>query len=143
MENPLSRTNIKYLNTQTSNKKYNKEYWEIYHELALSLIQRAKTLNVPYDKIKSLEQYLEYYLDYHKGYKLTGYCDICNNIVTQNIKNIKSNSITVSRIIPSEGYIINNLAVLCYKCNSIKNEGTWQEHLMIANWMKAKINNLI
>jgi hypothetical protein len=45
------------------------------------------------------------------------------------------NSHSIDRIDSSKGYVVGNVAIISYKANVIKNNGTSQEHRLIAEWM--------
>src|SRR6202021_2680962 len=45
------------------------------------------------------------------------------------------NSPTLDRIDSNLGYVIDNIAVISYIANRVKNNGTAEEHLKIADWM--------
>ena len=47
-------------------------------------------------------------------------------------------SASIDRIIPSKGYVMSNIAIVSYKANRIKNNGTADEHRKIANWIDAQ-----
>lgn len=44
---------------------------------------------------------------------------------------------TLDRIDSNKGYVVGNIGVLSYRANWIKNDGTVEEHLKIADWMDA------
>jgi len=48
---------------------------------------------------------------------------------------------TLDRIDPTKGYIKGNVAVISHKANRIKNNGTAEEHLKIANWMDSMLQS--
>lgn len=50
----------------------------------------------------------------------------------------RDNSPSLDRINPDLGYVPGNIAVLSYRANRIKNEGTADEHRRIADWMDAQ-----
>jgi hypothetical protein len=50
----------------------------------------------------------------------------------------RDNSPSLDRIIPELGYIPGNVAVISYRANRIKNEGSSDEHRRIADWMDAQ-----
>jgi hypothetical protein len=106
--------------------------------LISSCISRARKKNVTYDSRKMLSDYLKPI--YNKGV-----CECCHCELEANIGNGKQldNSFSIDRIIPELGYIIGNVAIICKRCNQIKNNGTWQEHIMIANWQKEKEDLLL
>jgi hypothetical protein len=50
----------------------------------------------------------------------------------------RNNSPSLDRIRPELGYIAGNVAVVSYRANRIKNEGSADEHRRIAEWMDAQ-----
>lgn len=47
----------------------------------------------------------------------------------------------LDKIVPEFGYVKGNVAVISYRANRIKNDGTAEEHLKIANWMDSVIQS--
>lgn len=47
---------------------------------------------------------------------------------------------TLDRLIPEKGYTSNNVYILCYRCNRLKDNGTSLEHRRIADWIDEKIH---
>jgi hypothetical protein len=50
----------------------------------------------------------------------------------------RDNTPSLDRIVPEIGYIPSNIAVMSYRANRIKNNGTSDEHRRIADWMDAQ-----
>lgn len=48
---------------------------------------------------------------------------------------LHENSPTLDRFVGEAGYVHGNVAVVSYRANRMKNDGTAEEHLKIANWM--------
>jgi hypothetical protein len=48
---------------------------------------------------------------------------------------------SLDRVDPVKGYVKGNVGVISYKANRIKNNGTAEEHLKIANWMDSMIQS--
>lgn len=48
----------------------------------------------------------------------------------------QENSVTFDRVDPSKGYIKGNVVMISWRANRIKNDGTAEEHLRIAHFMK-------
>lgn len=44
------------------------------------------------------------------------------------------------QIIPGKGYIPGNVQVISWRANRLKNNGTWQEHQLIAEYMKKLVD---
>jgi len=45
---------------------------------------------------------------------------------------------SLDRIDNSKGYVRGNVAVMSYKANRLKNDGTAEEHEAVARWMRGK-----
>jgi len=50
---------------------------------------------------------------------------------------VPENTPSFDRIDPTEGYIKGNVAIISWRANRIKNNGTAKEHRMIAEWMES------
>lgn len=46
---------------------------------------------------------------------------------------------SIDRIIPELGYVPGNIAIVSYRANRIKNNGTVEEHRRIATWMEEQL----
>lgn len=44
---------------------------------------------------------------------------------------------SLDRLIPSKGYVVGNIAVICKLANRIKNDATLDELKLVAKWAKA------
>lgn len=42
---------------------------------------------------------------------------------------------SLDRVDSRYGYVLGNIAIICNRCNNLKNDGTAEEHQLIANWM--------
>lgn len=49
------------------------------------------------------------------------------------------NSPSIDKLIPELGYIKDNICVISYRANTIKQNATWQEILAVANWVKSEV----
>jgi hypothetical protein len=47
---------------------------------------------------------------------------------------------SIDRIIPSKGYIPGNLAIICYRCNTIKNDATPEEIQRVADYARRALS---
>lgn len=63
-------------------------------------------------------------------------CPILGIPLEQNEKEIDDGSPSVDEIIPGLGYVVGNVAIISHKANSIKSDGTAEEHRKIADWME-------
>lgn len=50
----------------------------------------------------------------------------------------QENSASFDKIDPNKGYVSGNVAIMSWRANRIKNDGTVDEHLRIAAWMQEK-----
>lgn len=51
----------------------------------------------------------------------------------------RDGSLSLDRIEPEKGYVLGNIAVVSDRANRIKNNGTAEEHIRIAEWMREMI----
>ena len=51
----------------------------------------------------------------------------------------RGTSPSIDRLVPELGYVPGNIAVISYRANRIKNDGTVEEHLKIAAWMTSQL----
>lgn len=49
----------------------------------------------------------------------------------------KRNSFTLDRIHPDRGYVVGNVVVLCWRCNSVKKDATPDELERITRWLRT------
>lgn len=69
-------------------------------------------------------------------------CPYCEcNLCFLNNRDDKVTSPSFDRLIPSIGYLKENVVVCCYRCNSIKNNATYDELNLIVNNLKNVINS--
>ena len=47
------------------------------------------------------------------------------------------NSVSFDRVDPTKGYVKGNVIVMSWRANRIKNDGTFQEHQLIADFMRS------
>jgi transposase len=72
------------------------------------------------------------------------YCNCCNKPLKLLRKISESNHeiAVIDRIDSSKGYIKNNIAIICGRCNEIKREGTSKEHRQIADYIDKFLTNI-
>lgn len=63
-------------------------------------------------------------------------CPICFVAMAISDRRWAGNSFTLDRIDPSKGYVPGNVAVICFNCNAVKNNGTAELHERIAAYMR-------
>lgn len=65
-------------------------------------------------------------------------CPICNTKLRHSdVRGGASDSPTLDKIIPENGYVRGNVAVICKLCNSTKGSGTAELHRRIADYIDA------
>jgi hypothetical protein len=68
----------------------------------------------------------------------TEHCECCKKELQTNGLQNQDDSMVVARVIPDEGFVADNLAILCNKCNRIKNTGDIRRIEIVANWVKGQ-----
>ena len=53
---------------------------------------------------------------------------------------ISDNTPSLDKIIPSKGYTKGNIVVISYKANRIKSDATYEEILLVGNWLKGIVD---
>lgn len=51
----------------------------------------------------------------------------------------QENSPSIDQIDPTKGYVPGNVAVMSWRANRIKNDGTLEEHVKIVNWLSNQL----
>lgn len=46
---------------------------------------------------------------------------------------------SLDRIVPSLGYVVGNVALLCWRCNNLKRDSTASELMTVARWFESKM----
>jgi hypothetical protein len=109
------------------NKPLLKHYKDIYNDRSAWARRNGVIFTLTFDEFVSIAQ-------------VTKYCPIFTNIelswgFTINGKS-SDNSPSLDRINPLLGYTAQNCAIISNKANRIKNNGTAEEHRLIANWQE-------
>lgn len=93
----------------------------------------AKRNNIPFD------------IDFEYIFSLAeNNCPILNMTLNwgEKTKYPQDNSPSLDKIIPELGYIKNNVRWISYRANTIKSNGTLEEHMAIAKYIKSAIKYL-
>lgn len=133
---------------QKNNKdKLDKYKTQHYHEypakyLLRRLKYRSKDKNIENTvKLQDIEKALEKCANKNGEY----ICPILGIVINIGINcgknNSKDNLISVDRIDNNKGYIPDNIAIMSFRANSIKSNGTAEEHRKIADFMEKHIND--
>jgi hypothetical protein len=129
--------NKKYARNNKEKLKENEKKRRLQNPIKNSLencIIRARINNIPYDSVELLENYLR--LNFN-----IIVCDCCGIKLSYMNEKVSDNSPSIDRIVPGKGYTIGNIALLCNKCNRLKNNATPDELFRIADWYQIKLNN--
>lgn len=63
-------------------------------------------------------------------------CECCDIEMDLSFKgNVNNRSPTIDRIIPSLGYVVDNIAIICWKCNLTKKDASLVELENLLSWM--------
>lgn len=66
-------------------------------------------------------------------------CPVLGIPLRRNVGKAGPNSPTLDRIIPEKGYVKGNVRVISYRANQIKNDGSMEEHLKVAEYIKNSL----
>lgn len=118
-------------------RKYSKEYYR--NNLAKIMLKSSKY----HAKQRNFEHCItekdiQQKLDKCKNENGEYICPVFGIKICVNSK-LKYNSISLDRINPNKGYVPNNISVISWKANNIKNTGTAIEHLKIYYYMIENI----
>lgn len=117
--------------------EYNMKYNENNHlrRLITNCRTRAKSLNIPYDDADILQVYLQSTYD-------QGICEVCGKKleITLKKKHYGNNSISIDRIVPENGYVIGNVAIICGECNRQKSDTSLEKMKHMVQWIESKID---
>lgn len=98
--------------------------------LRQGIIKRSREKNLPCDKEVLTVSYFSNLL------KNNACCECCHIEMDILFKDkVNDRSPTVDRVIPSLGYVINNIAIICWKCNAIKKDSSLSELKNLLSWM--------
>jgi hypothetical protein len=70
-------------------------------------------------------------------------CPVFGWILRRGVGRLESYSPTLDRIDSSLGYFKGNVVVISYRANLLKNDGTAEEHLKIADWMDSMLQSKV
>ena len=117
--------NNKYVRyaTYQNNKKYKQNNWS---KILIQAIQfKSKKLNIPFDITENDILNL-----------LTDICPICGIIYEKKVGKNRERRPSIDRIIPSKGYVKDNIKIICSRCNRIKSDATADELIKIGSFYK-------
>jgi len=103
--------------------------------LRSSMLDRSKKLDLPFDSGILDARYIARWLKSCQG------CECCGRkfrIVTDGSGTKCDASPSVDRIHPKKGYVLGNIALLCWRCNNLKRDSNSSELGKVVEWMKSK-----
>lgn len=98
------------------------------------MIDRAKARGIPCD---SQVLTVAYIMDWIRQ---TPNCPCCGKPLDYGYKEdatLKDNSPSIDRFIPGKGYVLGNVAIICWRCNNLKRDATIEELEAVVHWMKS------
>lgn len=69
------------------------------------------------------------------------FCPVLGIPIAGAVGKCNENSPTLDKIIPEKGYVVDNVAVISWRANTIKSLGTPSEHRSVAEWAEEMIAN--
>jgi hypothetical protein len=69
------------------------------------------------------------------------YCPVLGIPINYLSPGISENSPSIDQIVPGKGYVPGNVAVMSWRANRIKNDGTLEEHEKIVTWLKNMLTD--
>ncbi len=126
-ENTKNRKEYYYKNRkEILRKKQKNAHFTIVNHLLNSAKARAKKYDIPFDL--ELENVV-----------IPEYCPVLNIKLKRGNRKTLPNSPTLDRIVPKLGYIKNNVCVISFRANTLKSNGTIEEHQRIIEYMKKML----
>jgi hypothetical protein len=99
---------------------------------------RSKELGIPFHEKVLTVMYLT------KWIERSPHCECCGVALDLERKwNQQKNnqSPSIDRIRPKRGYVMGNIALLCWRCNNLKRDATPEELMRIAQWSATRRGN--
>lgn len=116
------------------NKGKDLNIWRVSLLIHNNILKRSRKKHIIYDSNLLTRTYIYNRLCSQQA------CECCNVKLDFSQKKIHNNiSPTIDRVIPNQGYVENNLAVLCHRCNRLKNNALLSELENLLNWMRNEM----
>lgn len=102
--------------------------------LRQGILKRSKEKNLPCDLEILTVSYFNQIL------RSNSFCKCCGIELDCSFKDqVNDRSPTVDKIVPTLGYVISNIAIICWKCNVIKKDATLLELKSLLTWMSNHV----
>ncbi len=102
--------------------------------LRTGMATRAKAFNLPFDSEILTNKYLMELIEKNPA------CPCCKKEIDYGYKfdnKKKNNCPSIDRIDNKKGYVIGNIALICWRCNNLKRDATADELQKIVDWMRS------
>lgn len=116
-----------------------KKYWKdsIWRQRAIVLragmSNRARERKLPFDRHVLTSRFIMDWLVNQPA------CDCCGREFIHGTNGYFNNSSpTFDRYVPHLGYVIGNLALICWRCNNLKRDATIEELETVVRWMRSR-----
>lgn len=106
--------------------------------LRQGMTERARRLGLPYDSDRLTVSYLMNWL------KQQPQCECCGRAlaIRRRLDQYKQDaSPSIDRVRPELGYVLGNVALLCWRCNNLKRNASPEELLIIATWLRRRLGS--
>lgn len=113
---------------------YLKPFRERARRLRSGIWERARKENLPFDDEVITTGFFTAWLS------VAPCCPCCGvrfDIETERDGKPRNDSPSVDRINPKKGYVIGNIALICWRCNNLKRDATAEELECVARWMRS------
>lgn len=67
-------------------------------------------------------------------------CPVLGTPIDYLAPQISENSPSLDQIVPGKGYVPGNVAVMSWRANRIKNDGTLEEHVKVVTWLEKVLH---
>lgn len=130
----LYRANLLKTNPEKL-RSYARAYYlnELIRNLVMKAKGRAKALGMAFDGLPDIRE------------SRPAACACCGVTLDYNPRNGKpmDASPSLDRVDPAQGYVSANVRVICYRCNTLKRDGTLAEFQMIVAYMRKSAPNAV
>jgi hypothetical protein len=97
------------------------------------ILERSRVQNTPVDADILTTPYIMEWI------RRTPNCPCCGRVIDYGYKEGKptDKSPSIDQIKPGKGYVVSNVALICWRCNNLKRDATADELDTIVRWMRS------
>lgn len=110
-----------------------KKKWGNKEDTGLYQAQREKFRN---KKAQAISKGIEFSVEFGELI-WPDFCPILGIKINYFAEKVEENSCSFDRVNPAKGYTAGNVMVISWRANRIKNDGSAEEHRMIADWIQS------